>query len=68
MIKKIDKLILSSKNSNESLFNGLVAIAKKIRLNSSIEFISIDLDELESVVKPEKVGEPPSFGKIEVNI
>ena len=68
MIKKIDKLILSSKNSNESLFNGLVAIAKKIRLNSSIEFISIDLDELESVVKPEKVGEPHSFGKIEVNI
>ncbi len=68
MIKKVDNLILRSKDSDSKLLEGLIAIAEKIRLNSKIDFISIDLDELESIVKPEKVGDPPSFGKIEVDI
>ena len=68
MIKKIDKLILSSKDSSRDLFDGLVAIAKKIKLNSEINFLSIDLDELESLTNPEKVGPAPSLGRIEVNI
>ena len=68
MIKQIDKLILESKDIDKSLLDKLVVIAKKVKLNSKINFISIDLNELESVVNPEKVGEPPSFGKIEVSI
>lgn len=68
MIKQIDKLILNSKNSHKDLFDGLVAIAKKLKLNSEINFLSINLDELESLTNPDKVGPAPSLGKIEVDI
>lgn len=68
MFKKINHLILSVDDSKKDIKDGLIAIAKKIKLQSKIEVISIDLEELESMVNPKKVKPMPDPERIEVEI
>jgi hypothetical protein len=67
MIEKIEKL-LESIDENSLYHKGLVSIAKKVRLGKKLNFIKINLKELESMTNPDLADKDISIGKVEVDI
>jgi|TARA_Y100000310_G_C19965461_1_gene483108 hypothetical protein len=66
MLKKINKLILFSKNENNEIYNKLVSIAAKVeeRLSSGKTYLSIDTREMESLVSPNSVDKEEGVGEM----
>jgi len=66
MLKKINKLILFSKNENNEIYNKLISIAAKVeeRLSSGKTYLSIDTREMESLVSPNSVDKEEGVGEM----
>ncbi|MAG24548.1 hypothetical protein CMI47_03115 [Candidatus Pacearchaeota archaeon] len=66
MLKKINKLILFSKNENNEIHNKLVSIAAKVekRLSSGKTYLLIDTREMESLVSPNSVDKEEGVGEM----
>jgi hypothetical protein len=66
MLKKINKLILFSKNENNEIYNKLVSIAAKVekRLSSGKTHLLIDTREMESLVSPDSVDKEEGIGEM----
>ena len=70
MLDKINKLIDASSGRSEKVYDGLVAIAHKVResVAKGRAYVLVDIKEMESMISPEKVDQKEYMGNVELDL
>ena len=70
MLKKINKLISFSKNESVDIYNKLLSLAGDIeeKTLTGRSYLLVDIEEMESLVSPDKVNTENKLEKLELEL
>lgn len=70
MLDKISKLVIEARTAGGPVYDGLLALAERLedKLPKGRGYVLLDIDEMESLLNPDKADERTDVGHMEMTL